>query len=98
MIRLDVTKNIKMQNVGQNDGSDSLEDVKTMDVRQARLTPPSGSPVIEKAQVLAALQQNFMDLSASDEEEASEVNTDTTFYNFRLIPGYRQYVLKVMRK
>ena len=64
-----------MQNVDGVGGSDSLKDVKTVEVGQAILTPPSsGSPVMEKDRVLADLnQQNFMDLSGSDEGEASEV-------------------------
>lgn len=64
-----------MQNVDGVEGSESLKDVKTVEVGQAILTPPSsGSPVMEKNRVLTALhQQNFMDLSGSDEGEASEV-------------------------
>ena len=60
-----------MQNVAQNEGSDSIEDVKTVEVGQASLTP--SSPEMENAQMLAAIQQNFVELSASEEDEVSEV-------------------------
>lgn len=73
-----------MQDVDQNNGSESPKDVKTDEVGKSSLTPPSGSPVMEKDQVLAALhQQNFMDLSGSDEEEASEVYMTIFMWHFR---------------
>ncbi len=61
-----------MQNLGQNDESNAVEDVKTLDIEQASLTP--SSPEMDKAQVLAAaIQQNFVELSNSEEDEVSEV-------------------------
>ena len=60
-----------MQNVEEIRSTDYVKDVKTVEVDEASLTH-SSSPEIEKAQVLAHIQQNFMELSAS-EEEVSEV-------------------------
>lgn len=60
-----------MQNVEETQSSDQVEDVKTVEVDEASQTH-SSSPEIEQAQVLAHIQQNFMELSAS-EEEVSEV-------------------------
>ena len=60
-----------MQNVEETRSSDHGKHVKTVEVDEASLTH-SSTPEIEKAHVLAHIQQNFMELSAS-EEEVSEV-------------------------
>ncbi len=62
-----------MQNDDGKEGCDTLNDVQTVEVDQSNSTQPS-SPGVEKAKVLAQIQQNFMELSASEEEEVSEVN------------------------
>ncbi len=59
-----------MQNVEEKQSSEDVQDVKTVEVDEASLTHTSSE--IEKAKVLAHIQQNFMELSAS-EEEVSEV-------------------------
>ena len=63
-----------MQNVGQNENPDSTNDAKAVEVSQANVTPSSGPLVMEKTHLIAAIQQQcFDDLSASEDEEVSEV-------------------------
>ena len=77
-----------MQNVEETQSSD---EVKTVEVDEASLTH-SSSPEIEKAQVL---QQNFMELSAS-EEEISEVRQCVRFSMGPGPQGYTHPKLKVI--
>ena len=63
-----------MQNVGQDKKVERVQDVKTIEVGQAALSP--SSPVMEKSPVLTAIKhQNFItDLSGSDDDDVSEVS------------------------
>ena len=73
-----------MQNVGQNDSPDAAKDVKSVEVGQASMTSSSNLSVMsmENGQVLTGIseQQNFIELSASEEEEVSEVTIVVTFH------------------
>ncbi|XP_077999520.1 ankyrin repeat domain-containing protein 17-like isoform X2 [Glandiceps talaboti] len=66
-----------MQNVDQKIGDKTSEFEKmSAHVENSVTSTPQAASVLEKAQVLAALQQDFMaDLSGSDEEEVSEVES-----------------------
>ena len=60
-----------MQNVKEAQNSGHVKDVKTVEVDEGSSAHSSSG--IEKAQILTNIQQNFMELSASEEDEVSEV-------------------------